>query len=72
MNIVETFGYIGYLFILWRYGEGEGFGRKTLDGAWGGLACLIGFGLAVMTVSKTMLYGMSSSFPFLAVLLCGE
>ena len=57
MNIVETIGYISYLTILWRYGEGEGFGRKTLAGAWGGLACLIGFGLAIMTVSKTSLYG---------------
>lgn len=57
MNIIETIGYISYLTVLWRYGEGEGFGRKTLPSAWGGLACLIGFGLAIMTVSKTSLYG---------------
>ena len=57
LNVVETAGYLGYLWILWRYGEGEGYGRRTLVGGWGGAACLFGFALAVMTVSKTVLYG---------------
>lgn len=54
LNIIETTGYIAYLWIVWRYGEGD---RRALQGGWGGLAVLTGFALSVMTVSKTVLYG---------------
>lgn len=62
LNLIETVGYLGYLYIAYVHGEGERFGRRTLAGGWGGLACLLGFTVAVMTVSKTLLYGSFSSF----------
>ena len=54
LNVVESVGYIGYLLVVWRFGER---GSSALAGGWGGVACLIGFALSVMTVSKTLLYG---------------
>ena len=69
LNLAETVGYLGYLWALWRHGEGEGFGRRALSGGWGGIACLCGFGLAVMTVSKTMLYGECLT-PFVVSTFC--
>ena len=76
LNVIETAGYLGYLWILWRHGEGEGYGRRTLAGGWGGFACLFGFALGVMTVSKTVLYGESErrtqlARPFKNVLIHG-
>lgn len=59
---METVGYFGYLWVVWRFGEGE---RYTLRGGWGGVACLFAFALSVMTVSKTLLY---CEFPRSAVL----
>ena len=59
LNLIETVGYSGYLYIAYMHGQGEGFGRRTLAGGWGGLACLLGFTVAVMTVSKTLLYRQS-------------
>lgn len=56
LNALETIGYIGYLWIVWQKGEGE---RRVLSGGLGGVAVLVGFALSVMTVSKTLLYGMS-------------
>ena len=53
LNIVESVGYVGYLWVVWKYGEGE---KRVLGGGWGGVACLVGFALSVMTVSKTLLY----------------
>ena len=64
LNVVETIGYIASLCILWRHGKGHGFGRKTLAGGWAGLACLVGFAMAVMTLSKTVLYGMEANITF--------
>ena len=55
LNIVESAGYVGYLWVVWKYGEGERKGR-VVGGGWGGVACLVGFALSVMTVSKTVLY----------------
>ncbi len=52
---MESVGYVGYLWVVWRFGEGEWEGRR-LGGGWGGVACLVGFALSVMTVSKTVLY----------------
>jgi len=54
LNVVESVGYVGYLWVVWRFGEGE---TRALAGGWGGVACLTGFALSVMTVSKTLLYG---------------
>ena len=62
LNLVESVGYVGYLWVVWRFGEGE---RRMVGGGWGGVACLVGFALSVMTVSKTVLYCeffLSSSF----------
>lgn len=56
LNVVETVGYLGYLAIVWRFGRGEGLGGRRVGGGWGGVACLVGFALSVMTVSKTVLY----------------
>ena len=53
LNVVETVGYLGYLWVVWNYGEGE---KRAVGGGWGGVACLVGFALCVMTVSKTALY----------------
>lgn len=53
LNLVESVGYVGYLWVVWRFGEGE---RRAVGGGWGGVACLVGFALSVMTVSKTVLY----------------
>lgn len=53
LNALETVGYIGYLWVVWKKGEGE---RKELTGGWGGIAVLCGFALSVMTLSKTILY----------------
>ncbi len=39
---------------------GEG---RRLPSAWGGVACVVGFALSVMTVSKTLLYGEAFFFP---------
>lgn len=54
LNTLETVGYVGYLWVVWRLGEGEG---RSVGGGWAGVACLVGFALSVMTVSKTVLYG---------------
>ena len=64
---METGGYVGYLgVVLWfgvvGGGDGNGGGGwwrlrwGSVGGGWGGVACLCGFGLSVMTVSKTVLY----------------
>ena len=65
INLVETAGYLGYLYAVWKYGEtqGEGNGKAArslggtkIGGGWGGVACLCGFGMSLATVSKTVLY----------------
>lgn len=53
MNVLESLGYCGYLWIIWKYG---GKGRRSVGGGWGGLACLLGFSLSVMTFAKTVIY----------------
>ena len=74
LNVVETLGYVAYLYIVWKKGNGHG---RALDGGWGGLAALIGFASSIMTLSKTALYGQyfalsrslsyyHCSFPFMA------
>ena len=53
LNLVETTGYLGYLWIVWKRGTGD---LRAVHGGWGGLAVLIGFALSTMTLSKTVLY----------------
>lgn len=52
MNVVESLMYGAYLW-LWRQGRDE---RGAVSGREGGLAVLLGWAAAVMTVSKTTLY----------------
>lgn len=71
LNVIETVGYAAYLWILWRYGKQDGSkGRgaphsdiagvlgktREVSGRWAAWAVLIGFGVSLMTVSKTVLY----------------
>lgn len=67
MNIVETVMYLVYLWIVYAYGfpesdkSGRGapkaiLGRRKIVGKEAGLAVLILWSAAVMTVSKTLLY----------------
>jgi hypothetical protein len=67
MNIVETVMYFAYLWIVYTYGfresdkSGKGtsnaiLGRRKIVGKEAGLAVLIIWSAAVMTVSKTLIY----------------
>jgi hypothetical protein len=64
MNVVETLAYAVYLYIAFAYGRPEMrkkgpvalLGRRKIVGKEAGLAVLIGFAAAVMTLSKTVLY----------------
>jgi hypothetical protein len=73
MNVVETTMYIYYLYILYAYGRsstapGRGAPKpatagvlgeaRYLDGKMAGVAVMVAFTAAVMTVSKTLLYCM--------------
>lgn len=53
LNLAESAGYVAYLWVVWRFGQGE---KRVVPGGWGGIACLVGFAVSVMTVSKTVLY----------------
>ena len=60
LNILESIGYIGYIWVFWQHGEGlwtyaEG-QKRSIGGGWGGVACLFGFSLSLLTFSKTVLY----------------
>lgn len=57
MNLVECVMYVSYL-VMWWGGKGA---RGEVGGRRGGLALMLGWGAAVMTLSKTVLYcGFSS------------
>lgn len=57
MNAVETLLYFVYLGLWYAYGQPPAPGaRRAVGGRVGGLAVLVGFSAAVMTVSKTVLY----------------
>lgn len=76
MNVVETIAYIYYLFIVYRHGatvtSGRGArevkkglmwlvtGEKVVAGRTGAIALLVAYSASVMTLSKTILYCMSS------------
>ena len=64
LNIVETLGYMLYLWIVWKEGsrDGKDPGMKgrvgdRVEGRWAAAAVLAGFAFSVMTLSKTVLYG---------------
>lgn len=71
LNVIESLFYMYYLWIVFQHGrpsttKGRGAPKpsaigwlgeaKVVPGAIGGVASLVAFGAAVMTVSKTMLY----------------
>ncbi|MCJ1478275.1 hypothetical protein MMC13_006952 [Lambiella insularis] len=78
LNVVETIGYMTYLWIVWKYGRAtedvEGTGApsfksvgwvgeaRSVSGSEGGLAVLVAFSMAVMTLSKTALYWLTEYF----------
>ncbi|KAL9021823.1 MAG: hypothetical protein Q9185_000950 [Variospora sp. 1 TL-2023] len=66
MNVLETLCYLGYLFIFWKYGEGQctyaAGQRRSIGGGWGGLACLFGYSVSLLTFSKTVLYALNEHF----------
>lgn len=77
LNILETAGYLAYLAIVYQYGrqedvEGRGAPSKsvvgklgaarTVYGRYAGLAVLIAFSSALMTLSKTVLYWLNEAF----------
>lgn len=67
MNVVETFLYLYYLYIVFSQGTqsiptGRGTIRglvahRNVPGKGGALALVVGFAAVVMTCSKTLLYG---------------
>jgi hypothetical protein len=58
MNLAETALYVAYLWLWHRHGRVVVPGRRrAVAGRAGALALLLGFSAAVMTVSKTVLYG---------------
>lgn len=76
LNLVELVGYLAYLGVVRWYGrEGEErcwLGEKTVGGRWrkrmvvrgreGGVAVVLGFGVAVLTLGKTALYWLQEGF----------
>ena len=78
LNLIESAGYVVYLWMIGKYGKDQDLvqGRgapsfktigwigkaRIVDSKEAGLAVLIGFSAAVMTVSKTILYGLNEYF----------
>lgn len=77
LNVVETLGYLVYLWILFSYGKQESVkGRgapspktagwlgqsRALHGTWAAYAVVLLYGLSLMTVSKTVLYWLNEAF----------
>lgn len=73
VNVIETAMYMYYMYLVFTRGrqstaQGRGAPKKStvgflgeqryIDGKWGALAAVVGYSAAVMTVSKTVLYGM--------------
>lgn len=57
LNVVETAMYVWYLWLYLAHAkEAAAGGAKVLSGRLAGIAVLVGFSAAVMTVSKTVLY----------------
>jgi hypothetical protein len=71
LNVVESLLYLAYLY-LWSKGRAS---DGSFRGRVGGLALLLGWAAAVMTLSKTVLYCMFlflSSLSLLRVLFCDD
>ncbi|KZF23515.1 hypothetical protein L228DRAFT_282236 [Xylona heveae TC161] len=77
LNLLETFLYVAYLAIVFRYGKvvsGRGRGApksrkagwlgqpRVVSGQMAGAAVLIGYATAVMTLSKTVLYWLNEYY----------
>ncbi|KAI2439061.1 hypothetical protein LOZ08_004569 [Ophidiomyces ophidiicola] len=78
LNIVETICYVFYLSAIWTHGKAIGargkpkvpeksvkwflFDTKYVDGRIGAIALLVVFSASVMTLSKTVLYGLNEVF----------
>ncbi|KAJ5551408.1 hypothetical protein N7535_000642 [Penicillium sp. DV-2018c] len=77
LNIIETIGYISYLWIVYSYGSTvartgsrktqKGFmwllnGDKVVSGRIGAIALMIAYTASVMTLSKTILYWLNEFF----------
>ena len=58
LNLVESTLYVAYLWLWFAYAApaASKSGRKALSGRTGGVAVLVAFSAAVMTLSKTVLY----------------
>jgi hypothetical protein len=59
LNVMETLVYLAYVAIVYSSGQSVGkgvFANKKVVGREGGLATLVGFSAAIMTLSKTILY----------------
>ncbi|OJD25697.1 hypothetical protein ACJ73_02928 [Blastomyces percursus] len=74
MNLVETASYLFYLFVLFNYGTASNHkdknksksasffdSRRSIGGKLGAIALLVAFSASVMTVSKTVLYGLNEA-----------
>lgn len=76
MNVIETAGYLFYLWVLYCHGKQENVdGRgalskkrmgwlaqsQALHGEWAAYAVLVLYGVSLMTVSKTILYWLNEA-----------
>ena len=78
LNVVETIGYMYYLWILYNRGvheqatDGRGAPSskqvgwigtsRTVTGRWAAYAVMLLYGASIMTVSKTVLYWLNEAF----------
>ncbi|KAH6661676.1 hypothetical protein B0J14DRAFT_631365 [Halenospora varia] len=69
MNVPETLLYASYLYLVYTQSKVTGGGAKPgffahryVDGWPGAMAAVIGFAAAIMTFSKTLLYGLNEAF----------
>ncbi|EEP77222.1 conserved hypothetical protein [Uncinocarpus reesii 1704] len=78
LNVLETICYLFYLWTVWAHGKAIGprgkpkapergirlllFDRKYVDGRTGAFSLLVVFSASVMTLSKTILYGLNEAY----------
>jgi hypothetical protein len=56
LNCVETLCYLYYLYVLFAHGRQAAAHGRSVEGPQAGIAVLVVFSAAVMTLSKTVLY----------------
>jgi len=59
LNVIETLVYLAYVAIVFSTGKSQGssiLAKRRVVGREGGVAALVGFSAAIMTLSKTVLY----------------